>query len=179
MHSRAQWCTMLELQRPSARIARKQVISLQSPPDANCIKNSIRAAVSLAPLIRRDPVKMIPSCQTSRSTQNGSKPTTCVINSRARHQWQLINTNESDVFIVKLGCSQSILMNKSHLNNYHPFSSSFVTAYAGTLICVGSGDLVINSDLTVKNVLHCPNIAINILSPSQICDQGHTAVVNQ
>jgi hypothetical protein len=46
------------------------------------------------------------------------------------------------------------------------------TANDGTLKCVGTGYLVLNSNLTIRNVLYCPDVSMNLTSASQICDQG-------
>jgi hypothetical protein len=38
--------------------------------------------------------------------------------------------------------------------------------------CPGQGGLEINGDLKLSNVLHCPDVALNLLSVSQLCDKG-------
>lgn len=79
-----------------------------------------------------------------------------------------------DHYVIDSGCSQSILMNKTKLSNYLPFHTTMTTADDGVLTCIGKGDLVINSNVTVRNVLHCPEVALNLISTSQLCDQGLT-----
>jgi hypothetical protein len=41
------------------------------------------------------------------------------------------------------------------------------------------GDLVVNAKLTIKNVLFCPDVTMNLVSASQLCDQGMTLECNQ
>lgn len=45
-----------------------------------------------------------------------------------------------------------------------------------------SGDAIIylpEGDVEIKNVLHVPNISVNLLSVSKICEQGHTVTFNK
>ena len=74
--------------------------------------------------------------------------------------------------VVDSGCSQSILMNKNLLSNYQNFNLKMSSADNGTLQCIGFGDLVINQHLTLKDVLHCPTVSMNLLSTTQLYDQG-------
>ena len=85
----------------------------------------------------------------------------------------------ADALVLDSGCTQSILMNKEQLQNYRSYFCNFSTADAGTLQCVGIGNLFVSPDLTIKDVLYCPEISMNLISVSQLCDQGHTMSVNR
>jgi hypothetical protein len=77
-------------------------------------------------------------------------------------------------YVIDSGCTESILKNKQSIQNYHPFNQTMRTADDGILICIGRGDLSINPLLTIHNVLYCPKATMNLLSSSQICDEGFT-----
>ena len=85
----------------------------------------------------------------------------------------------ADALVLDSGCTQSILMNKEQLQNYRPYFCNFSTADAGTLQCVSIGNLFVSPSLTVEDVLYCPEISMNLISVSQLCDQGHTMSVNR
>lgn len=85
----------------------------------------------------------------------------------------------NDRYVLDSGCSQTILMNKDALLNYSPYYCSMSTANDGKLNCIGKGDLVVNSELTIKDVLYCPQVLMNLISTTQICDQGFTLRMDQ
>ena len=87
-------------------------------------------------------------------------------------------SNEED-YVIDSGCTQSILMNKSKIVNYKSYRSTMLTANEQVLVCVGVGDLIVNNELTIQNVLHCPEVAMNLLSSTQICDQGNTMHIDK
>ena len=87
-------------------------------------------------------------------------------------------TTSKDVFVFDSGCSQSILFNKEKLSNYIPFTMNMLTANNGTLKCIGKGDLVLNHAITVQNVLYCPEVSLNLISTSQLCDMGLALEMN-
>ena len=89
------------------------------------------------------------------------------------------NVKGTDVFVLDSGCTQSILMNKQLLTNFRPHEATFMTADAGELKITGVGDLIINSELILKDVLFCPKIAMNLISIGQICSQGFTIQTNK
>jgi len=89
------------------------------------------------------------------------------------------NTQNETNYIIDSGCTESILMNKQSIQNYHPYNQTMSTADDGTLVCIGRGDLIINSSLTIHNVLYCPDATMNLLSGSQICDEGFTINIDQ
>jgi hypothetical protein len=82
-------------------------------------------------------------------------------------------SNEMEL-VADSGCSQSIINNNKHLVNYSSTNITFRTADNGILTCIGKGDLCLTNQLTIKNVLYCPEIASNLISISQLCDQGFT-----
>ena len=84
------------------------------------------------------------------------------------------NNKDPEVFVLDSGCTQSILMNKDLLTNFRSHRANFMTADAGNLSCIGIGDLFINPNLTLTDVLYCPSISLNLISVSQICQQGFT-----
>jgi hypothetical protein len=84
------------------------------------------------------------------------------------------SNTSNEVYVIDSGCTQSILANKSRIENYSSCDIKMITADDGILQCVGQGDLIINSELTIRNVLHCPDVTMNLISSSQICDQGFT-----
>ena len=53
-----------------------------------------------------------------------------------------------------------------------------LTANNGTLKCIGKGDLVLNHAITVQNVLYCPEVSLNLISTSQLCDMGLALEMN-
>jgi hypothetical protein len=65
-------------------------------------------------------------------------------------------------------------MNKVHLTKFRSHRATFMTADSGTLKIIGVGDLLINSGLTLKDVLFCPTVSMNLISVSQLCHQGFT-----
>jgi hypothetical protein len=88
------------------------------------------------------------------------------------------NQNRTDVLVFDSGCSQSIIQNKDKLKNYTLCNSTFTVANSGSLHTIGKGDFQINQDLIIKDVLHCPDIAMNLISISQLCKQGYTTETN-
>ena len=80
----------------------------------------------------------------------------------------------NDTFVLDSGCTQSILKNKDWIINYRDYDAHFTAANNGSLRCIGIGDLKVNDQLTIKNVLYCPTVAFNLVSVSQICNQGLT-----
>ena len=84
-----------------------------------------------------------------------------------------------DAYVLDSGCSQSILFNKEKLSNYLPFTTTMTTADNGALKCIGKGDLVLNHAITIRNVLHCPDVTLNLISTSQLCDMGLTLEMNE
>jgi transposase InsO family protein len=93
--------------------------------------------------------------------------------------FSVTNSKDTEVFVLDSGCTQSILMNKELLTNFRPYEAKFMTADAGQLNIIGKGDLFINTELTLKDVLLCPQIALNLLSVSQMCAQGLTVQTNK
>ena len=83
-------------------------------------------------------------------------------------------THDMTNYVIDSGCTESILKNKQSIQNYHPFHQTMSTADDGILVCTGRGDLTINPYLTIHNVLYCPQATMNLLSSSQICDEGFT-----
>jgi hypothetical protein len=71
----------------------------------------------------------------------------------------LMISNSKDVsesFVLDSGCTQSIIMNKDCLTNFRSHRANFMTADAGNLSIIGKGDLFINKNLTIQDVLYCP-----------------------
>ena len=78
------------------------------------------------------------------------------------------------VYVIDSGCTQSILANKSRIENYSSCDIKMITADDGILQCVGQGDLIINSELTIRNVLHCPDASANLMPTYLITRAGAT-----
>jgi hypothetical protein len=47
-----------------------------------------------------------------------------------------------------------------------------ITANSDSMHYPGKGNIYLNQQLKLSNVLHCPNLAMNLLSVSQLCDLG-------
>ena len=90
-----------------------------------------------------------------------------------------VTTPEAMDVVLDSGCSQSIISSNKNLLNYSPIKVSFRTADNGILICTGKGDLALTDQIIIKNVLHCPEVALNLISVSQLCDQGFTVKINK
>jgi len=75
-------------------------------------------------------------------------------------------------FILDSGCSTSLSKNKANLKHYSTVYSEIQVAdsTAPKLRCEGNGELDITSNLSIKNVLYSPNVALNLLSVAQIAD---------
>lgn len=76
------------------------------------------------------------------------------------------------VVAIDSGCSQTLLSNKEAIQNYTDANVFMNVANDSAIICPGQGDLKLNSDFTMLNVLHCTEVSLNLLSVSQPCDQG-------
>jgi hypothetical protein len=86
----------------------------------------------------------------------------------------ILGTSDEMELVADSGCSQSIINNNKHLINYSSTNIIFRTADHGILTCIGKGNLCLTNQLTVKNVLYCQEIVLNLISISQLCDQGFT-----
>ena len=104
---------------------------------------------------------------------------TLMTNKRQRNDNNDLNENLINEYVIDSGCTQSVLCNKEHIHNYQPYQYSMSTADSGVLQCIGKGDLLINSQLTIKGVLHCPKVSMNLISSSQVCDQGYTMHIDK
>lgn len=99
-----------------------------------------------------------------------SKKTKSRLNSRS--------SRSNDLAIVfDSGANVGIFNNKSILKNYSSISSQIGTAGEGQNInCVGKGTLTLNGNITLHDIYHCPNAAMNLLSVSQLTDLGLTVL---
>ena len=93
-----------------------------------------------------------------------------------RHRIAKRHKTESskDVYVFDSGCNQSILFNKEKLSNYLPFSTTMSTADNGTLMCISKGDLALNNSILATTVLYCPQVSLNLIATSQLCNLGFT-----
>jgi hypothetical protein len=73
---------------------------------------------------------------------------------------------------IDSGCSQTLMSNKETIQNYKTANIQMNVANDSVMHCPGKGDLAVNNDLNVSNVLHCPDVSLNLLSVSQLCDKG-------
>ena len=48
------------------------------------------------------------------------------------------------------------------------------TADNGTLMCISKGDLVLNNSILATTVLYCPQVSLNLIATSQLCNLGFT-----
>ena len=75
-------------------------------------------------------------------------------------------------FILDSGCTNTLLSNKHVLTDYTELSNfNMGTADGSPMKCPGKGTLTAES-LSLKDVLHCPDTEMNLMSVSQLCDLG-------
>jgi hypothetical protein len=79
-------------------------------------------------------------------------------------------------WVIDSGCSKSLLRNKGEIENYQidPIEMAVANDKAKPMICPGGGSLQINSNISLTNVMYCPDVALNLLSVSQLADLGLT-----
>lgn len=73
---------------------------------------------------------------------------------------------------IDSGCSQTLMSNKETIQNYSTANVLMNVANDSSMHCPGQGDVALSTDLKLSNVLHCPDVALNLLSVSQLCDRG-------
>ena len=76
-------------------------------------------------------------------------------------------------FVLDSGCTNTIVANKAHIENYRLSSFRMQTANNGSMHCPGAGKLITDS-ITLETVKHCPELALNLMSISELCDLGNT-----
>lgn len=79
-------------------------------------------------------------------------------------------------WVIDSGCSKSLLRNKGGIKNYtnEKIEMAVADKTADPMICPGTGSHQINSNILLQNVLYCPDVALNLLSVSQLADLGLT-----
>jgi hypothetical protein len=79
-------------------------------------------------------------------------------------------------WVIDSGCSKSLLRNKGGIQNYinEKIEMAVADKTADPMICAGTGSHQINSNIMLQNVLYCPDVALNLLSVSQLADLGLT-----
>ena len=83
--------------------------------------------------------------------------------------------------VIDSGCSTSLIKNKKIMTNYQNSLSYMKCANESSpsLHCEGNGNIQINSQLALKDVLYCPNVTMNLLSVSQLTDLGCTVTFDK
>jgi hypothetical protein len=86
-----------------------------------------------------------------------------------------------DRYVIDSGCSNTIVMNNAHLENYTvlPTPITMKGASGADLKCLGKCDLKLNTYVTIRNALYCPQVELNLVSTAQICDQGFTIKIHK
>ena len=77
-------------------------------------------------------------------------------------------------WVIDSGASKSLVGNKDVMHNYsnHYTEMSVADANADSMKCPGKGSIELNNQLKLENVVHCPDVALNLLSVAQLADRG-------
>ncbi len=78
-------------------------------------------------------------------------------------------------WLVDSGASHHLTSSDKHLSHYRPGEMELTTAGGGSLLAAGSGQLEA-LQLRLRDVLHCPVAAFDLLSVGRLCDGGHKVI---
>ena len=85
----------------------------------------------------------------------------------------------SDKWYVDSGCSKHMTANKSAFVNIEKDNGSISFGNNNSTKVLGKGTVKLGSKISLaENVLLVDNMKYNLLSVSQMCDQGHELLVN-
>jgi hypothetical protein len=110
----------------------------------------------------------------NRDSNKLVKPSHQVLNiMTVAHYGQTLTTK----VIVDSGASRSYLTNKNLLRSFFDSVSVVGTAQRGSILkCLGFGLFRVNNSLEVPDCYYCPDMAMNLLSVSSLCDLGLTVI---